>query len=123
MVWLLPAAGFGLLAALLGRRLGPGPRWPFLLLFPVAAISLLYLAEAVLMAHGRGHGLDLFLAGPAGQALFALRFVCILMAVVLAQGGRLFVIAAALALLSLDAGLVFGVLSLFQCAAGPCGAS
>jgi len=86
-------------------------------------VSALYLADHLLAALGRGQGLDLFLAGPGGNALFALRFVCILLALVLARGGRLFVIAAALALLSLDAGLVFGVLSLFQCAAGPCGAS
>lgn len=122
MLWMYLAAGFAFASALLWLRLGPGPRWPLLLLFPAAAISLLYLASHLLQASGEGAGLDLFLASPAGHGLFVLRAVCLLLALVLARGARAFVITASLALLSLDAGLVSGVISMFDCAHGSCGA-
>jgi hypothetical protein len=60
------------------------------------------------------------LSGPGGTALFAVRVVCILLALALARGARLFVIAASLALLALDEGLVVGVMSVFGCGASAC---
>ncbi len=120
MSWLVYAAAFALLAAALWLVRGPGPRAPLLLLIPAGIVSALYLANALAGEQAGGRALDLFLTGPGGTALFAVRAVCILLALAFGRGARLFVIAAALALLALDETLVVGVMSMFGCGASAC---
>lgn len=88
------------MALLLTLRRRPEPAWPLLLLIPVVVITaLLWTAPA--FSQGSWMGSLVSSAGVA-QVLWTVRFVSLAIALVLASGRRLFVVAVALACFAAD---------------------